>query len=114
MPTNLCLAIIIWMSVVPLHGQTALRGAFKGQFLIGAALNENQFSGSDTRGEAIARIHFNTISPENMLKWQSLQPDEGKFTFAGADRYVRFGEKNEMHIVGHALVWHHQTPKWVF
>jgi len=27
---------------------------------------------------------------------------------------VEFGEKNGMFIVGHTLVWHNQTPRWVF
>lgn len=108
------LAIVVLGWVMPVYGQATLREAFREQFLIGGALNERQFSGRDPRGEGIAQNHFNTISPENILKWQSLQPLEGKFTFAGADRYVEFGEKNGMHIVGHTLVWHHQTPKWVF
>jgi endo-1,4-beta-xylanase len=30
------------------------------------------------------------------------------------DRYVAFGEKHKMHIIGHTLVWHLQTPDWVF
>ena len=34
--------------------------------------------------------------------------------FPPADRYVEFGQKNKMFIVGHTLVWHNQTPKWVF
>jgi endo-1,4-beta-xylanase len=110
----ICLAIVALVWVMPLYGQAALRDAFREKFLVGGALNDRQFSGRDPRGEAIARTHFNTISPENILKWQSLHPEEGKFTFTGADRYVEFGEKNKMHIVGHTLVWHHQTPKWVF
>jgi len=114
MKTLKSLVLAICILGLPLYGQSALRDAFRQHFLIGGALNENQFSGRDRRGEAIAETHFNTISPENILKWQSLQPEEGRFTFAGADRYVDFGERNKMHIVGHTLVWHHQTPKWVF
>ena len=34
--------------------------------------------------------------------------------FRLADQYVEFGQKNGMFIVGHTLVWHSQTPKWVF
>lgn len=100
--------------VVQSTGQTPLKDAFAEHFMIGGALNANQFSGRDRRGGDIAKSHFNTISPENTLKWQSLQPVEGNFTFSGADKYVEFGVKNKMFIVGHTLVWHNQTPKWVF
>ena len=27
---------------------------------------------------------------------------------------MAFGEKYDMFIVGHTLVWHNQTPRWVF
>jgi endo-1,4-beta-xylanase len=93
---------------------TSLKNAFKEYFLIGGALNQAQFSGLDTRGAGIAKEHFNTISPENILKWESVHPLDGKYDFEGADKYVAFGEKNKMFIVGHTLVWHNQTPDWVF
>jgi endo-1,4-beta-xylanase len=36
------------------------------------------------------------------------------YNFEPGDKYVEFGEKNGMFIVGHCLVWHNQTPRWVF
>ena len=48
------------------------------------------------------------------MKWEAIHPEPGKFAFEAADRFVAFGEKNHMFIVGHTLVWHNQTPKWVF
>src|SRR5450432_4461819 len=80
--------------------QTALKDAFKKDFLIGAALNESQFTGADSNAAAIIKAQFNTISPENVLKWESVHPLPGKFNFAAADRYVEFGVENKMFIVG--------------
>lgn len=94
--------------------QPALKDAFKGSFLVGAALNQAQFTGADARGAALVKAQFNTITPENVLKWESVHPKPDGYDFAGADRYVTFGEANKMFIVGHTLVWHNQTPKWVF
>lgn len=91
-----------------------LKEVFAEHFRIGAALNSKQFSGRDKLGAGIATTNFNTISPENALKWESVQPVEGKFNFSDADKYVAFGEVHKMFIVGHTLVWHNQTPKWVF
>ena len=94
--------------------QPALKDLFKNRFLIGAALNEAQFSGQDVRGADLAKTQFNTITPENVLKWESVHPEPGTYEFAASDRYVEFGEKNDMVIIGHTLVWHNQTPRWVF
>jgi len=92
----------------------SLKEAFKNDFRIGAALNQSQFEG-DAPGEAeIVATQFNTISPENVLKWESVHPAPDKFDFADADQYIAFGQKNHMFIIGHNLIWHNQTPAWVF
>jgi endo-1,4-beta-xylanase len=93
-----------------------LKDAYQNDFLIGVAINQRQFTGEDINGAAIIRAQFNSISPENVLKWESIQPRPGKdgYNFEPGDRYVEFGEQNGMYIVGHTLVWHSQTPKWVF
>ncbi|HJZ79539.1 MAG TPA: endo-1,4-beta-xylanase [Pyrinomonadaceae bacterium] len=120
------LAFAAWLAVIAAGGltnvdppagaatQTALKDVFKNDFLIGAALNQNQFTERDQRGLPIITSHFNTISPENILKWESVHPQPGAYSFEGADAYVAFGEKYHMFIVGHTLVWHSQTPRWVF
>jgi endo-1,4-beta-xylanase len=94
--------------------QPALKDAFAQTFLIGAALNTAQFEETDTAGAALVKRHFNTISPENVLKWESVHPQPGVYDFTRADRYVDFGTRNGMFIVGHTLVWHNQTPAWFF
>ena len=91
-----------------------LRAAFEGAFLVGAALNAAQFSGRDTLGAALVTAQFNAITPENVLKWASVHPRPGTYDFTAADQYVAFGERHRMFIVGHTLVWHKQTPRWVF
>ncbi len=93
-----------------------LKDAYKNDFLIGVAINQRQFTGEDTNGVAIIKAQFNSISPENVLKWESIQPRPGNdgYNFEPADRYVEFGEQNGMYVIGHTLIWHSQTPKWVF
>jgi endo-1,4-beta-xylanase len=65
---------------------------------------------------ALLKEQFNQISPENDLKWQLVHPREGAegFDFSAADAFVNFGLSNHMYVVGHTLVWHSQTPNWVF
>ena len=91
-----------------------LKDAFRNSFLIGASLNRAQFYEEDVRGSSIVKTQFNTISPENILKWESVHPLPGKFAFDAPDRYVSFGEKYKMFVIGHTLIWHNQTPGWVF
>ena len=92
----------------------ALKTALAGSFLVGAALNQNQFTEQDQRGATIVKAQFNTITSENVLKWEQVHPRLGQYDFALPDKYVEFGERNAMFVVGHTLVWHQQTPRWVF
>lgn len=92
----------------------ALKDVFKDDFLAGVALNTAQFSGRDPVGTELAARHFNSITAENAMKWGPLQPAPGRFEFGAADRFVAFGERHGMDIIGHTLVWHRQTPRWVF
>lgn len=94
--------------------QPALKDAFKDIFLIGAAVNESQFTEQNAMEAAIIKRQFNSITPENVMKWEEIHPSPGKYNFGPADRYVEFGEQNGMFVIGHNLVWHSQTPKWVF
>ncbi|MGH8024411.1 MAG: endo-1,4-beta-xylanase [Limisphaerales bacterium] len=101
-------------SAVAQNTPMTLKEAFKNDFLIGAALNQSQFEYQAPREDQIILAQFNCISPENALKWESVHPEPGQFDFSDADRYVAFGEKHHMFIVGHNLIWHNQTPAWVF
>lgn len=82
--------------------------------LVGAALSSAQVDGRDAVSQAIVVREFDTISPENLLKWTSTEPEPGRFTFDAADRYVAFGQEHGMKVIGHNLVWHQQTPAWAF
>ncbi|MEZ4703541.1 MAG: endo-1,4-beta-xylanase [Rhodothermales bacterium] len=94
--------------------QPTLKRTLEPYFMVGAALNESQFSERDRRDADLVARHFNTITPENALKWQYVHPEPDRYAFAATDRYVDFGERNGMFIIGHTLVWHNQTPEWVF
>ena len=92
----------------------ALKDAVKNDFYIGAALNLDQIEGKDPDGLAVVEKHFNSIVSENILKWEEIHPRIDTYNFEPADKYTAIGEKNNMFVVGHTLVWFHQTPDWVF
>jgi endo-1,4-beta-xylanase len=111
------LVVVIFLSGVfsaDLSAQATLKETFKDYFLMGASLNRAQIFEKDLPGTKIVKEQFNTISPENILKWALVHPQPGRYDFEPADRYVAFGQKHGMFVVGHTLVWHNQTPRWVF
>ncbi|HEX3624791.1 MAG TPA: endo-1,4-beta-xylanase [Verrucomicrobiae bacterium] len=102
------------LNAVAQNNPMTLKDAFKNDFRIGVAVNQLQFEGDAPREAETIATQFNTISPENVLKWESVHPAPDEFDFANADQYVAFGQKNHMFIIGHNLIWHNQTPAWVF
>ncbi len=112
---NMLAAVVMFaQSATRAAAKPALKDVFQNDFLVGAALNPAQFCESNTAEATLVRRQFNSISPENALKWENVHPAPGRYDFAMADRYVAFGESNGMFIVGHTLIWHQQTPDWVF
>ncbi|MFC5529459.1 endo-1,4-beta-xylanase [Cohnella yongneupensis] len=87
-----------------------LQEAFKQHFRIGAAVNPITLN---TQSELL-KHHFNSVTAENEMKFERLQPVEGTYTFTAADRLVDFAAANGMGVRGHTLVWHNQTPQWMF
>ncbi len=101
-----------------------LKGVFGEHFKVGTAINSAVATGQSTRRTAeqiqadvaLVKAQFNHVVAENEMKWESLHPRSGKdgYDWTAADAFVEFGTKNNMEMGGHTLVWHSQTPNWVF
>ncbi|MEV0643888.1 endo-1,4-beta-xylanase [Phytomonospora sp. NPDC050363] len=89
----------------------ALKDVLAPHFPIGAAITRAETLG--VHGELLAR-HFDSVTPGNALKWDATQPTEGDFRFADGDALIGYGAEHGMAVRGHTLVWHNQTPSWVF
>jgi len=105
--------ILVW-GCLAAKGQKTLKDALKGKFHIGVAMNGQQISERDTANVNIIKRNFDAIVAENCMKSMFLQPREGEFNFAEADKFVEFGERNGKWITGHCLTWHSQLPRWFF
>ncbi len=92
---------------------TTLREAFADDFLLGVALDRSAVVEGTPRAELAAR-QFSALTAENDMKWMAVHPAADRYNFDGTDAYVDFGEKHKMAVIGHTLVWHSQTPRWVF
>ncbi|WP_440874143.1 endo-1,4-beta-xylanase [Thalassotalea sp. PLHSN55] len=93
---------------------TALKSHFKAAFKMGVAVNDDIVSGKSRQGKAITEHHFNSITLENSMKAELVNPAPNVFNFQAADDFVAFGQAKNMFIVGHTLIWHNQTPDWFF
>jgi endo-1,4-beta-xylanase len=91
-----------------------LKDVYKKAFLIGVAVNPAITSGRDKASQDIVIKHFNSITVENVMKAALINPRPGVYNWGPADDYVAFGEKHNMFIIGHTLVWHNQVPAWFF
>ena len=95
------------------NNSISLAENFKGLFYLGAAINEPTILGNDSKSKKIVINQFNSITPENSLKWMFIQPKPNQFNFKAADKYIQIGIDNDMYIVGHALVWHAQLADFM-
>ena len=95
--------------------EPALKDAFEGKFILGAAVNLAQITGADVQGDSVLVKHFGAIEPENCLKSAEIMPAFGQYDWTLADQYVDFGQKNGLDVYGHCLIWHSQcTPDFCF
>ena len=92
--------------------ENTLKDTFADHFYMGTALNEAQITGLDTKGVETTIKHFNSIVAENCMKSEEIHPEEGVYNFTLADKFVEFGEANDMFIIGHCLIWHSQLAEW--
>jgi endo-1,4-beta-xylanase len=93
---------------------TSLRELAPRGLLIGVAVNERQVEGLDPVAMGIVERQFSSISPENILKWGAVHPAPDRYVFEPVEKYVALGKEHDLAVIGHVLVWHQQTPRWVF
>jgi len=91
-------------AAVPSTGTTSLRHeAQKKGILIGSgAINPTYLN--DTRFSAVLAEQFNSLSPENELKWSEIEPTKGQYNWETIDRLVDFAQQNDMAVKGHGLI----------
>ncbi|WP_377271430.1 endo-1,4-beta-xylanase [Peterkaempfera sp. SMS 1(5)a] len=91
----------------PLRDLAAAKGIYMGVALANGTLS------SDATYKSIAATQFNTVTPENEMKWDTIESSKGSFNYSGGDAIVSFAQANSDKVRGHNLVWHSQLPGWV-
>lgn len=93
---------------------SSLKQAYSKHFSIGTALSATQIEGKEPGTLDLVKQQFNAVTAENVMKWEIIEPVEGQFNFAAADAMIDYAEANNINVIGHVLLWHEQTPAWVF
>lgn len=83
-------------------------------FRIGVAVNTHTVAHSRSKAHRVVTHHYNSIVAENCMKPESLCPRPWEWHWEDADAFVAMGEQNGQQVIGHCLIWHSQTPDWLF
>jgi endo-1,4-beta-xylanase len=105
----LLVALGLTLSASPAHADHTLRHSTNK--LVGVAINPSWFS-NPTYSNIVAS-EFSSITAENQMKPEALQPQEGNFQFGTANQIINFAQQNNQNVYGHTLAWHSQSPGWM-
>jgi endo-1,4-beta-xylanase len=79
---------------------------------IGTAVDTTALANDATYRRLVGE-QFSTVTPENVMKWEVVEPQRGRYDFSAADQLVRFARAHGQKVRGHTLVWHNQLPTWL-
>ncbi len=74
-----------------------------------AALDDS----TDPRYRELVTAQFSTVTPENVMKWEVVEPTRGTYNWTKADELVAFAQSNRQRVRGHVLAWSNQLPGWL-
>jgi endo-1,4-beta-xylanase len=113
--TRLAVPVAVAIMLVPAPAATAKDHGLRdvaNRPLVGTAVDMSALANDPAYKAAIER-EFNTVTPENVMKWEAVEPQQGVTDFSQGDALVRFARANHQAVRGHTLVWHSQLPAWL-
>jgi endo-1,4-beta-xylanase len=101
-------------ATIPLPADLARRAPAADAYLkpLGAALSVDAAREDATYVERLVTT-FTSVTPENAMKWEVVEPRDSDFEFSGADAVVDAARRSGKRVRGHPLVWDQQLPPWV-
>jgi endo-1,4-beta-xylanase len=82
------------------------------ELLIGTAVDHAAFTSDATYRDRVG-TEFSSITAENVMKWEVVEPVRGQLDFSAADELMAAARRNGQQVRGHTLLWHNQLPAWL-
>src|SRR5512142_1616444 len=79
---------------------------------IGNAVNMDKLN-VDAAYTSLVANQYSTVTPENVMKWEVIEPTQGQLNFGPGDQLIKFAEQHGQLVRGHTLLWHNQLPGWL-
>jgi endo-1,4-beta-xylanase len=89
-----------------------LRTVAPRDLLVGTAVDTHALEDEPDYRRVLAH-EYDSVTPENAMKFAFVHPSRHRYDFADADRIVRFARRHGMKVRGHTLVWYREAPDWV-
>lgn len=89
-----------------LGAQAAQSGRYFGTAVAAGRLGDGAYT-------SILDREFNQVTPENEMKWDTVERSRGSFNFGPGDQIANRAASRGQRLRGHTLVWHSQLPNWV-
>lgn len=94
------------------HGGGLRELAARHGFRMGTAIHNPGLA--DPRYRALLAGEFSIVSPENVMKWDTVEPERGLADYtAGQLILLPTAQRYGQLVRGHNLVWHAQLPDWL-
>jgi len=107
-----------------ISGYESMKDIYADDFKIGVCINPAVVENPDY--SALIKQQFNSVTCENNMKPESILDKAGsledltdggthlKVDMSACEAELQFAIDNGMQVRGHTLVWHSQTPDWIF
>jgi endo-1,4-beta-xylanase len=90
---------------------TPIKDVYQNDFLIGNAVSMGDLDGVRLQ---LLNKHHNVVTAENAMKPDYAYDADREFDFADEDALVAKIKAQGLKLHGHVLVWHQQSPTWLF
>ncbi|MPZ83949.1 MAG: 1,4-beta-xylanase [Actinophytocola sp.] len=96
----------------PVRVDGPLRDLAGRHLLVGTAVDHAAFTADPVYRDRVG-TEFSSVTAENVMKWEVVEPERGVRDYAAADELVAAAKRNGQRVRGHTLVWHSQVPAWL-
>ena len=96
----------------PLPGKPLKQLGSERSIVVGTAVRGDVLKSTRAYRELVAQ-QFASLTPENEMKWEVVEPEQGEMDFGPADDIVEAAKGAGQQVRGHTLIWHVQYPGWL-